>query len=69
MKIYKFDEFAYYTGDWREITEFDPIPIGWTSAPLPEIPEGHFAILRDRQWYITNHPRPEPLRPPDELPD
>jgi hypothetical protein len=66
--IYEFDEYAYYTGNSKEITIYDPVPRGWTKQTVPVIPEGHFAKFYDGHWINITQERPYPSSPPDWQP-
>ena len=66
--VHQYDEYAYYTGSSKVITEFDPIERRWTTVDLPEIPEGQFAFFRDGGWVVTDKPRPVPIVDPDWRP-
>jgi hypothetical protein len=68
VTIYQYDEYAYYTGESRVISIYDPIPKRWTSKPLPDIKENEFAKLFDNNWIIVTQPRPYPSSPPDWKP-
>lgn len=66
--VYQYDQYSYYTGVSKEITEFDPIERRWTTVELPVIPEGQFAFFRDGGWVVTETPRPVPIIGPDWKP-
>jgi hypothetical protein len=66
--IYEFDEYAYYTGNSREISIYDPFPNRWTIEQVPAIPQGFFAKFYDGHWILVSHDRPYPSSPPDWKP-
>jgi hypothetical protein len=66
--IYEFDEYAYYTGNSKEISMYDSFPNRWTIEQVPVIPQGYFAKFYDGHWIIVSHDRPYPSSPPDWQP-
>ena len=66
MKIFCYDpNNNYFTGDVADIGDDDPIPMCWTTDPVPEIPDGQFARFNCPGWVLTEM---EPPIPPVEQP-
>ena len=61
ITIAQFDSKRIFTGNTREITEKQGAPMGWTRLPLPEIPEGKFAMFMGTEWRIIDE---YPVDPP-----
>lgn len=64
--IYEFDRFGYSTGRSAVIDEMGGIPVYWSAAPFPEIPDGQYAMFNGETWYLVSQPYIEPL--PVEVP-
>ena len=59
ITIYQFDSKRIFTGNTQEISERSGAPSGWTRTPVPEIPEGKFAMFMGNSWnIIDNYPTP-----------
>lgn len=66
-RIYQYDYAAYYTGNFQDIPNDQGYPSQfWTTAPLPEIPNGQFAVFDGTAWFLTYEQ--EPPRPPEPEP-
>ena len=59
--IYEFDRFGYFTGRSAVIDEMGGIPVYWSAAPFPEIPDGQYAMFNGETWYLVSQPYIEPL--------
>jgi hypothetical protein len=68
ITVYEIDMFAYYTGNSKEISIYDPIEKGWTDEVLPELSDGQFAVFVDREWVVTTQTQPIVVFRPDESP-
>jgi hypothetical protein len=53
--IYQYKTNGVFTGETREITEMEGIPIGWTSSVPPEVPDGYFALFSGPDWTMIDH--------------
>ena len=77
MTICQLDSMRCYTGKCRELDKDEmrkAIPAGWIAAPVPDVPEGWYALWRGDDWLLTReYPKPPPPEPgvkhydPDKL--
>lgn len=68
ITIHEYDDYAYYTGSSKVISEFESIPKRWTDVNLPEISEGQFARFWDGKWIVVDTPKPINIVSPDWRP-
>jgi len=68
ITIHEYDDYGYYTGSSKAISEFEPVPQRWSSFDLPEISEGQFARFWDGKWIIVDTPKPINITSPDWKP-
>lgn len=61
--IYHFDAANVWNGEFREISDMDGAPPGWTFNAPPDVPQGKFAYFVGPNWIIIDALPPEPVTP------
>lgn len=68
-RIFEYDYAGYYHGVYQDIPMdqgYKPGP--WTDVPVPDIPDGQFAVFGGHGWFLTSEQEP-PLPAPQSLED